>query len=168
MDGAVISSWLAKHWWQLIRNLGKFVSMDWLKRFYSEERIKGEIDIRTKATDACMTCSYYSQEAMCWLEVTNRSPFEIKLEKLQVKFLGNGLNIGIEKFSPEIIPPASNMEIFLQGSISILEKNYKLIQESISKNSYPRIQIEAYIICGKKEFLWKKTHNNIRNVEVNG
>jgi hypothetical protein len=148
-----------------VRLLVKFVPtlIGWL---YSEDRIKGEIDIWTRATGACLTCSYSSQEGTCWLVAANRSPFEIKLQKLRVKFVGDGLNGTIEKFSPEIISSAKNKEICLQGSVPILEQNYKFAQKSISERRYPKIEIKAVIVCGKKEFSWEKTHNDVQNVEI--
>jgi hypothetical protein len=133
-----------------------------LRRYYTEKRLSSFLLMDISSSGEGVSYYFPSQEARCWLFVTNLSPFDFTIDRLQVTVTVDGGSFTCNITLPELVKGGSRQRIFVKGKSPLPENAAPLAKKSKKAN----VEIEAYIKSSIRSFGLRCHVDDMRNLEV--
>ena len=146
-----------------IRLLAKLIPWLILKCF-PEKRLDDLLEIFPRPTGDSVDIYFPGRRATCWLRVINLTPFEIKLDRVEVKVVAGGVALLIHKVMPEVVQSLGRVEVFCEDSFDADPEAFKLAkaEEKI------RLEISGHIVLRNRSFTVKRSFDDLRGYRING
>lgn len=140
-----------------------------LRRVYPPERIADLVTIRISSeSEGIEFWNGDIPKARVWVEITNRSPFTLELDRAYGSF-EYGSNM--ERFwylKREEIPPTTEVRILLEASLT--KEHVVVIQRLMASNPNPVVNINAGLLCKVHNFCVNRrlqtAHHKLVNFKV--
>jgi hypothetical protein len=143
--------------------LGKVVPWA-LRGYYTVGKYSSLIDIDISSQGDGFTYQHYNQEATCWFQITNRSPFDITVDRLEAGINLNGYGSTAYQLIPISIPAASKARIYARGIL--LAPSLENVQ-AIKKAPQVSINLRIFIRSRVRDFVFSSHLSDLRNVSIN-
>ncbi len=154
------------HPFNIVPTILKYASKLWalpLRFYYTPARLEPYLIFDVPASGDPIDYYYHSQEATCYLNVYNLSPFEFTIDRIKIDaVIDAGANFSCTNLAPYVILGSSHQRIFMRSQSSMTKEAAE--RSKVSKQS--RITIEAHIITPMCKFKIVRYIEQLKNVRV--
>jgi hypothetical protein len=144
----------------------KYASKVWafpLRLYYTKERLTSYLHLDVSASGENINYIYHSQEAYCYLEAYNLSPFDFTIDRIKIYVvLDMGVSFSFTNLAPYLIKGASHQRIFIRNQSPMTTESAQRLKES----KIARVSIDAYVITSICSFQFGRDINQINNIRV--
>lgn len=145
-----------------LKALGK--AAPWtLRRFYSVSKCVSLIDINVPSQGDGFSYQYFTQQAGCWFQITNRSPFDITVDRVDVDAKLSGYGAQLLQLIPIRIEAGAKQSLYVKGIL--LAPPVEKIRE-IEKRPQVMLNLRVYVRCRVREFVHASYINDLRNITI--
>jgi hypothetical protein len=130
---------------------------------YPESRMHGLIDLDVSPEGDGFRYDAFTQEATCWFEVTNRSPFPVIADRISLRIVFANTSASIVEVIPSTIASAARERVHVSGTF------LRPAGDSLrAASAAPTVYIEAVVAFRSpvREFVYRKYFERLKNVEV--
>ena len=145
----------------VVKYLGKALPFA-ARWYYSEAKLNSLLFIDISSSGEGINYYYAGQEARCWLQLTNMSPFDFTIERLQVSATTDGGDFVCSLVLPEIVEGGTRKRIFVTGKSPVTLQN----MEMMKKSTKARVEITAFIASAVRTFPVRCLINEMRNIQI--
>jgi hypothetical protein len=144
----------------------KYASKVWalpLRFYYTKERLDPYLKFDVSASGEPINYNYHSQDAYCYIEVYNLSPFNYTIDRIKVDVgLDAGGSFSCTNTTPYLIKGASHERIYIRSPCPMTADSAQRSKENI----HARITIDAYILTSFCSFRIGRYIDQVKNVRV--
>lgn len=133
-----------------------------LRWYYTVSKLNSLLIVEISSCGEGASYNYASQEAQCWITVTNLSPFDFTVETLRVTISLNGGTFVCATPVPEAIAAGSRARLIAKDKCPVLEADISLMK----KNRSAHIEFELYLKSKIRSFSERRHIADMRNVEI--
>lgn len=130
---------------------------------YPVSRFERLIDIAVPSEGDGFRYDAYSQEASCWIEITNRSPFDIVADRISMRIVLANTSGSIAALMPHTIPSVSREKSRVFGAFFRPEVKHLV---SASRDPKPFIEAEIVFTSKVRSFVLRKYFEQLRNISI--
>ena len=107
--------------------------------------------------------NYHSQDAYCYIEAYNLSPFDFTIDRIKVNVvLDTGGSFSCTNTSPYLVKGASHEKIFIRSQSPMTADSAQRAKE----NKQASVSIDAYILTSIRSFQTGRHIDQVKNVRV--
>lgn len=154
------------HPFNVIPTILRYGSKIWawpLHFYYTAARLEPFLIFDVPASGDPIDFHYHTQEAICYLNVYNLSPFEFTIDRIKVDaVIDSGANFSCTNLAPFVIQGSSHQRIFMRSQSSMTKES----AERAKGGRKSRISIEAHIITPMCKFKVLRYIDQLTNVHV--
>ncbi len=146
----------------IIKALG--IVVPWtLRWYYTPKRISALIDVTIPSTGDGFTYNGASGKAVCWLEITNRSPFDFIADRILIDINMNGNCGTMFQIIPTQIKAGCKERMFASvDSIAVAAHSIQQLRNE------PKVwlTVHAVLQCKVRDFVYYSSINDLRNMRI--
>ncbi|MDE2103402.1 MAG: hypothetical protein KGL39_39540 [Patescibacteria group bacterium] len=152
----------------IIPTILKYASKLWgypLRFYYTKERLDPLLILDISASGDRVNYQYCTQEAYCWLQAYNLSPFDFTIDRIKVEVqLNYGGCFTCENNLPITIDGASKKQFFVKSKSPMTSESF----ERVKKSETACVNLEAQIITSIRPFAINRSISDVKNFRLLG
>jgi hypothetical protein len=138
-----------------------------LRQRYTEERLKQLLFLDIPSSNIGLQYNSYSQEASCWLNVCNLSPFDFTIERILIEaVIDGGASFSCSNLMPIgpcVLKGQTIKKIYVQGKSPMQPE----VANRAKDAKRARVNVTAYIVTSIRSFNVSWQIGDLKNFEVN-
>lgn len=140
------------------------VSMVWpwiLRRFYRPEQLQAWVAIEVSASGERIQYNYSAQTGSCYLTISNMSPFDYTLDRIQAHVVFGGTSFSCANLIPQLLKRGERKEVYIHGHSPV---TYEAAQfaKGAGRGNGVRIEIVAYFESSIWPFVVNKSIEDLK------
>lgn len=146
-----------------VRLLAKI--MPWLVvRFFPVTKLDELLEVFPIPTGDALDVYFPGRRATCWLRVINLSPFELQIDRIEIKIVIGSVGVIIHKVLPDVIPSLGRAQLFCEDSFDA--DAAALTHSAEAKDA--RIELRGFVVCGNRSFPFSRHYDNLKGFRLQG
>lgn len=144
-----------------VRLLAK--ALPWLvARFFPDKKLDDLLEVYPVPTGDSIDIYFPGRRATCWLRVVNLTPFELRIDRLEVKIVIGSVGILVHKVLPDIIPSLGRAKIFCEDSF---DADSNALAHAL-KETKARIELRGFVVCGNRNFSFSRHYDDLKGFRI--
>lgn len=135
-----------------------------LRKYYTSTRLDQLIKLDVSASGDGVTYYHPRQEAICWLGVTNLSPFDFSIDRIKMDVDFDAGSFSCTGIIPEMLKGSESRRICVRSRSPMTIEAARFAKE---KSTHARVSVQAYIVSSIRSFTVTRYIDDVKNFQIN-